>query len=137
MAIDYGSAVRMFTLAGALEPDLDGPLITGPRVALEGVGVVIMTQASSVPWAPTDGVARPLYSLINFTGGDAELRRIEADYASAAEQVSNVITARFAFQRTLRGLSISGAISTAAGLTLPLVATVGDAVKILFPTVPV
>jgi hypothetical protein len=135
--LDYGSAIRMFAADGTLDADFDGPLLTGPRVALEGVGVVLFTLINSNPYDLNMGVARPLPSLINYTGTDGELRRIEADYVSAARrQVANVITARFAFQRIARGLALTGAITTADGLVSPLVATVADAIKVLFPTVP-
>lgn len=134
LVIDYGSAVRMFRSDGTLDPDLDGPMITGPRVALEGVGVLLMTKAGSVPWSSFSGVARPLPSLINSTPSDPELRRIEADYAAAAPaQVGNVVSARFAFQRTAAGLRLAGLITTSTGVVSPLVAAVGDVIKILFP----
>ena len=134
--LDYGSAVRMFADDGTLDANLDGPLLTGARVALEGVGVELYTLAGSNPYDRNMGVARPLPGLVNFSGGDAELHRIEADYVVAARKVANVITARFAFQRIARGLVLTGAITTADGIVSPLVATVTDAIKVLFPTVP-
>lgn len=135
--LDYGSALRMFADDGTLDADFDGPLLTGPRVALEGVGVVLYTRINSDPYDRNLGVPRPLPVLVNFTGQDGELRRIEADYVSAARrQVANVIASRFAFQRIPRGLVLTGAISTADGRVSPLVATVTDAIKVLFPTVP-
>ncbi len=134
--LDYGSAVRMFAADGTLDPDFDGPMLTGPRVALEGVGVELFTLAGSNPYDLNMGVPRPLPGLVNFTGGDAALHRIEGDYVVAALRVANVLRARFAFQRIARGLVLTGAISTADGIISPLVATVVDAIKVLFPTVP-
>lgn len=135
--VDYGSALRMFRDDGTLGPDLDGPLVTGPRVALEGVGVVLFTRVSSDPYDLNLGVKYSLPDLLNFTAGDDLLRRIEADYAVAARtQVANVIGARFAFRRVDRGLALSGSVTTIEGLASPLVASVTDAIKVLFPTVP-
>ncbi len=135
--LDYGSAVRMFGPDGTLDADLDGPMITGRRVALEGVGVVIFTLIGSNPYDRNMGVPRPLPSLVNFTGRDGELRRIEGDYVTAARlQVANVRAARFAFQRTARGLVLTGAITTAEGIVSPLVATVADALRVLSAGIP-
>lgn len=134
--LDYGSAIRMFGDDGTLDADFDGPLLTGPRVALEGVGVELYTLIGSCPYDRNMGVPRPLPGLINFTGSDYELHRIEADYVVAARGVANVITARFAFQRIPRGLVLTGALTTADGIISPLVATVADVIKVLFPTVP-
>lgn len=134
-SLDYGSAIRMFRADGTLDPDLDGPMLTGPRVALEAVAVTLFTLVGSNPYDRNMGVRLPLPALINYTGSDASLRRIEAEYAAAARtQVEMVGAARFAFSRTSRGLALTGAVTTSSGLTAPLVASVADAIKVLFPT---
>lgn len=137
MAIDFGSAIRMFRADGTLDPDLGGPLLTGPRVALEAAAVTIMTHLGGLWYDDAKGVTTPLQDLVNFTGTDGELQRIAGEYGAAVEdQVEQIVSAQFIVRRVDKGVAVGGSIALSSGLVAPLVASLADALTVLFPTVP-
>lgn len=130
---DHGSAVSVFRPDGTIDADYDGEEITGVRVVLEDVAQTLMTDVGAIFYAPTEGVIHTLQSLINSTHDDAALRRIEDEYAAAAEeQCEGVVKAIFKFSRIEKGLRLTGRIYTDEGPGV-LDVTATDALRVLFP----
>lgn len=134
MAIDYGSDYSTFRDDGTY--GLTYVRITGPRVPLEGVARLWLTDRGSLFWAPTLGfnVAR----LENASQKRAVLAQYESFLVKAAREVDFVARATVAITYAGTALTAIGRITLADGGTYPLLVTAADAaqVTVQFPSSP-
>lgn len=131
----FALTLSSFTADGQ-DIDLDAPEVEGVRAELHEVGNTITLPLGALPYAPSEGVPTPLSDLINADPTDGDLRRIEAEYAAAVlDQTTGAVKGaafRFIRSSTGKGLELQARIDLESG-TRPLVALVGDAVRVLFP----
>jgi hypothetical protein len=133
--MSFALTLSSFTADGQ-DIDVDAPEVEGVLAELHEVANTITLPLSALPYALSEGVDTPLSDLINAQPTDGDLRRLEAEYTAAVlDQTTGAVKGvalRFFRDETGKGLELQARVDLQDG-TYPLVALVGDAVRVIFP----
>lgn len=101
-------------------PGLTYRRITGPRIPLEGVIRMWLTEIDDLPWAPNAGTVPPIHAMLNSAHDLNVLRKWQSFLTSAAKSVNFVRSANVSIRYVGTTLTINAQIALTTGGTYPL-----------------